>query len=247
MVAHKQKGVRKTMKSKAARRGLVWGGILILVGVLLLVETVTDLSAWIWVVLLAAGGLGAFGLYLADRCDRPMLLTAYVLWAIALLIALVTLNILRDDAVAVYVLLVIALPFLAVFYYNRALWWALIPAYVLLVVAVMLALTGLGVLDDLLVPAYILFAIAIPFFVVWARYRRLWWALIPGGILAIVGLSFLIAEAAIEYIGALVLLAAGVWILVRAFTRRELAGEAGPPVPDEPATTGPEVDEPPLE
>ncbi|HSR33543.1 MAG TPA: hypothetical protein VLY63_23495 [Anaerolineae bacterium] len=220
------------MKSKAARQGLVWGGVLIFVGVLLLVETVTDVSAWIWIILLGAGGLGAFGFYLSDRSDWSMLLTAYVLWAIALLIALTALNILRDEAVAFYVLLVIALPFLAVYYRDRAMWWALIPAYVLASVAVMIGLIGLGVLDDLLVPAYVLFAIALPFFVVYARDRKLWWALIPGGVLAVIGLAFLIAEAAIVYIGALVLILVGAGILVRVFTRRESAGEVGPLEPD---------------
>jgi hypothetical protein len=226
---------------------MIWGGILILVGALLLAETITDLSAWVWVVLLVAGALVASGLYLADRSDWAMLITAYALWAIALLVALTTLNILREDAVAFYVLLAIALPFLAVFYRNRAQWWALIPAYVLLAVAVMIGLTGLGLLSDSLVPAYVLFAIAIPFFVVYARDRSQWWPLIPGGILAVVGLTFLIAEAAFVYIGALVLVLVGVGILVRVFTRRESAGEAVPPDPDAPATTGPEVDEPPLE
>jgi hypothetical protein len=212
--------------------------------VLLLLETVTDLSAWIWFILLAAGGLGAFGFYLSDRADWSMLLTAYVLWAIALLVALVTLNILRDEGVAFYVLLVIALPFLAVYYRNRALWWALIPAYVLIIVAVMVGLIGLGVLNDLLVPAYVLFAIALPFFVVYARDRSQWWMLIPGGILAVIGLSFLIAEAEPAFIGALVLIAVGVGVLVRVFTRRETAGEAGPPDPDVPPPAGTETEEP---
>jgi len=237
------------MKPTVGRQGLVWGGILIVAGVLLLVETVTDLSAWIWIILLAAGGLGAFALYLSDRTDWSMLLTAYVLWAITLLIVLVTLNILRDEAVAFYVLLAVALPFLAVFYRDRTLWWALIPAYVLSVIAVMIGLIGLGVLDDLLVPAYIMFAIAIPFFVVYARDRKLWWALIPGGVLAVVGLSFLVAEAAFEYVGALVLILIGLGMLLRAFTRKGSAGEAGPPDArtagadaDLTATTGPESD-----
>jgi len=136
------------MLSKATKQSLVWGSVLILIGVLLVVETVTDLSAWVWVALLAAGGLGAFGLYLTDRSDWAMLLSAYVMWAIALLIALVTLDVLRDDAVAFYVLLAIALPFGAVYWRDRAQWWALIPAYVLLAVAVMIGLTGLGVLED---------------------------------------------------------------------------------------------------
>jgi len=106
---------------------------------------------------------------------------------------------------------------------------------VLLVVAVMIGLIGLGVLGDLLVPAYILFAIAIPFFVIYARDRSQWWPLIPGGILAVIGLSFLIAEAAFAYIGALVLVLVGVGILVRVFIRRESPT-------DVPATTGPESD-----
>ena len=47
------------------------------------------------VAFLAAAGLGAFGLYLADRSDGLMLLAAYILWAIAGLIALVPSGILR--------------------------------------------------------------------------------------------------------------------------------------------------------
>ncbi len=225
------------MKSNASRQGLVWGVVLILVGVLSLVNYFTEVGAWVWVAFLAAAGLGAFGFYLADRSDWGTLLAAYVLWAIAVLVALVTLDVLHDEAVAFYVLLAIALPFLAVFVRDRAQVWALIPAYVLLAVAVMIGLIGLGVLDDLLVPAYVLLAIALPFFVIYVRDRRQWWPLIPGGVLAVVGLSFLIAEAAVEYIGALVLLVVGAWILLRAFGRRELTGE-----PDALPPSSPEAD-----
>jgi len=265
------------------RQGIVWGGLLILFGLMALVETYTDLTVWTWVVILAAGGLGVFGVYLTDRSDGGLLIPAYVLWAVAGLIALIELNILQDPFIAIYVLTAIALPFLVVFLRNRDQWWALIPAYVLLVIGVMLGLTesnvlpddfvatyvltaialpflvvflrnreqwwalipayvllivgvmiGLtegGVLSDLLVPAYILFAIAIPFFVVYARNTRQWWALIPGGILAIIGLSFLIAEAAAQYVAPVALVLVGIWIIVRQFTRQE--------------PTDPEVDQPP--
>jgi hypothetical protein len=232
------------MLSKPGKQVLVWSVVLILVGVLLLIEVFTDLSPWIWILLLAAGGLGAFGLYLADRSDYGILITAYALWAIAILIVLVTLDVLRDDAVAFYVLIAIAIPFLVVFWRDRAQWWALIPAYVLSAVAVMIGLTGLGILDDALVPAYVLFAIAIPFFVVYARDRSQWWSLIPGGILAVIGLSFLVAEGAFAYIGAAVLIVVGLWFLVRAFTHKEPSPEVGPPDPDVPAATGLESDMP---
>jgi hypothetical protein len=78
--------------------------------------------------------------------------------------------------------------------------------------------------------------------VVYARNRRLWWALIPGGILAAVGLSFLIAEAAAVYIGALVLILVGVGVLVRVFARKEPVEVSGLHKPDVPAATGPESD-----
>jgi hypothetical protein len=235
------------MEFKASRQGLIWSAVLILVGVLLLVNQFTELSAWVWIALLAAAGLGAFGLYLSDRSDWGMLLATYVLWAIALLVALVTSEILQDEAVAFYVLLVIALPFFAVYMRDRALWWALIPAYVLLAIGVMVGLIGLGVLEDELVASYVLLAIALPFFVVYVRNRSYWWALIPGGILAVIGLAFLIAQAAFAYIGALVLVLVGVGLLVRVFTRREPAREVGLPAPHVPAPPSTEAEEPPSE
>ncbi|MFC2029206.1 hypothetical protein ACFLWA_00580 [Chloroflexota bacterium] len=230
------------MTERTMKQGMVWGGVLIVVGLLLLLNQFVELSVWIWVLLFAASGLGALGLYLGDRSNWGLLLTTYILWAIALLVALITLDVLRDEAVAFYVLIAIALPFLGVFYRDRAKWWALIPAYVLIVVGVMVGLIGLGLLDDLLVPAFILIAISIPFFVVYLRDRRLWWALIPGGILAVIGVSFLFAENALGYIGALVLILVGVGILVRGFTRKDAPGEDGPPGPNELAPTRPETD-----
>ena len=207
------------MKSQVGKQGMMWGGLLILVGVALLVEGYIDLSAWAWVALLIAAGFLAFGAYLTDRSEWALLIPAYVMWAIALLVALIELNVLRDESVATFVLAVIALPFLVAFLRDRAQWWLLIPAYALLAVGVMVGLIGAGVLDDLLVPAYVMFAIAIPFFVVYARDRKQWWFLIPGGIMAVIGLSFLLAEAAIEYVAAAALILVGVWLLVRQFIR----------------------------
>jgi hypothetical protein len=103
----------------------------------------------------------------------------------------------------------------------------------------MIPLIEAGVLSELLVPAYVMFAIAIPFFAVYARDPKQWWPLIPGGIMAVIGLAFLVAEAAVQYVGPAVLVLVGVWILVRQFSRKELAA------PDAPAPPSPEADEPP--
>jgi hypothetical protein len=229
------------MEFQARKQGIVWGGLLILFGLVGLVATITVLSAWIWVVILAAAGLGVFGVYLTDRSEWMLLIPAYVLWAVALLVALITLNALGDDFIATYVLAAIALPFLVVFLRDRARWPLLIPAYVLGAVGVMVGLIGAGVLNDLLIPAYVMFAIAIPFVVVYARDTKNWWALIPAGVMVIIGLAFLVAEAAAVYVAPVVLVLVGAWILVRQFIRPE------PAVPQAPAAVGPQADEPPAE
>ena len=208
------------MDTNVKKRGVIWGGLLILLGGLLLVDQFTDLTEWVWVAALVFSGLAALVVYLSDRSDGWLLLTAYILLVIAGLVTLITLNLLPDEFVAVYVLLSVALPFLGVFLRDRSQWWALIPAYVLLAVALMNWLMEAGILSDLLVPGYVMFAVAIPFFVVYGRNTKQWWALIPAGILTVIGIVFFISETAVQYIGAVLLVVTGLWILVRVFTRK---------------------------
>jgi hypothetical protein len=219
------------MESQGRKQGLVWGGLLILFGVVGLVEAYADLTAWGWIAILTAAGLGIFGVYLTDRSDWGLLIPAYVMWVVAGLVALITLGLLRDPFIPTYVLAAIMLPFLVAYLRDREQWWALVPAYVLLAVGVMVGLIGQRVLSELLIPAYVMFAIAVPFFVVYVRDSTHWWALIPGGIMTIIGLSFLVAEGLFQYVAAVALLFAGSWIVVRQFARREPA--ASPPVADE--------------
>jgi len=209
------------MNTQSMKSGLVLGGLLIVFGVLALLETVTDLGEWVWVAVLTVGGLGVYAVYATDRTEKWLLIISYAMLAVAGLVTLLTLGILDDPYIATYVLFAIGLPFLVAYLFNRANWGLLIPAYVLLVIGVFVPLEDLGVLDDNLTVTYILFAIAIPFFVVFIRNSKNWWALIPGGILAVIALSFLIAEASVEYIFAAALIVAGILIVVRQFTRRE--------------------------
>ena len=209
------------MQSRVDRRGVVWGGLLILGGVVALVQLYTELSVWAWFAVLAVAGLAAFLVYLGDRSDWGLLVPVYVLWAVAALIGLIELNILRDSFVATFVLAAIALPFVVAFLRNRERWGVLIPAYVLLAIGVMVALIELNVLHDELVAAYIMLVIAFPFFAVYARDRRQWWPLIPGGIMGVIGVSFILAEAAVEYVVPAVLLIAGGWMIVRQIRAKE--------------------------
>ena len=214
------------MRIRGTRQILLWSLVLILVGLLLLVGQFVEIGAWVWFAILAVGGFCALGLFLADRTDWLMLLAAYVLWAIAILIAVERLDFLPDEAISVYVLLAIACPFLVVYLRNRSQWWWLIPAYTLAAVGgVVILAEGAGVNENL-ITAYVMFAIAAPFFVVYVRNRSQWWSLIPGGIMAAIGLGFLIAANAFAVLGALALIGLGLWSLVRGFRRKEPAGDA---------------------
>ncbi len=266
------------MNIKSRTSGLVLGGLLIILGVLALVETQTDLSPWIWFAVLTVGGLGVYAAYAMDRSEKWLLIISYTMLAIAGLVALLELGVLNDSIVATFVLAAIALPFLVAFFVNRKNWGYLIPAYVLLTIGLMVPLIELDVLADawiatyvmlaialpffvaflnnrrywaFLIPAYvlaaigimvpliemdvltdtmiatyILLAIAIPFFVVYLVDTKKWWALIPGGILAVIGFGFLIAEASVEYILAAGLIVIGIVIIVRQFTKSDGPGDS---------------------
>lgn len=209
------------MKTQSSKQGFVWGGLLILFGIMGLVEVYTNLTAWAWVAILALAGLGVFGAFLTERSDWGLLIPAYVMWAIASLVGLIELNALHDSFIPTFVLLVIALPFLIGYLRNRANWGLLIPFYVLLAVGVMVWLLERRILEDLMIPAYVMFVIAIPFYVVYGLNPRQWWPLIPAAIMTVIGLSFLVAEAMVGYVVPIVLILAGLWILLRQFIHRE--------------------------
>jgi len=266
------------MSSLSRKQSFVWGGLLIVFGVMGLFESLIGLTPWVWVAVLALSGLGVLAVYLTDRSEWGFLITTYALWAVAILIALAVLDIVPDIFIAIYVLVAIALPFLVVYLRNRehwwalipayvllaigamllltewnilpdafiatfvltaialpflvvflrdrANWWALIPAYVLLVVGIMVPLLDYNVLTELWIPAYIMFAIAIPFFVVYMWDPKEWWPLIPGGILAFIGSAFLLSTGAARYLTAVVLIVVGIIILTRQFRHTEPPDES---------------------
>lgn len=203
------------MQTNIQKQNLIWGILLITFGVAALIESFTDITAWGWVIILFAAGLFTLGVYWRERSNWAYLIPTYVLWSIAGLITLIFLNILVGEAIAVYVLSVIALPFVVGYLRHQDSWGLLIPAYVLFAVGIMVGLIGLGWLDDFLIPAYVMGAIAIPFFVVYIRNPKNWWALIPGGIMGLMSIAFLLATPAVRFIVPVVMVLAGIWILFR--------------------------------
>ncbi len=103
-------------------------------------------------------------------------------------------------AVGVPVLIGVGLPFVVVYFLNRQEnWWALIPAWVLTMVAVMIFdhRSGSGRFDRCLRHA----GDRLPFLVVYLINREHWWALIPGGIMVA--------------LAAVILLSTGKWAVCR--------------------------------
>jgi hypothetical protein len=218
-------------------------------GLLALIELGVLQDSFVATYVLTAIAIPFVVVYVRDRSQWWALIPAYVLLAIAVMLWLEEWGILQDGFIATFVLVSIALPFILIFVRNRTQWWALIPAYTLLAVGIMVGLIELNVLDDLLVPAYVFFAIALPFLFVYVRNTKLWWALVPAGIMIFMGLAFLIAEGGAQIIAAAAMIIIGGWILVRGFLKREpvTAGEMPPTqefaVTDEPSELPPAVDE----
>ncbi|MFN2147755.1 MAG: hypothetical protein ACK2T2_05140 [Anaerolineales bacterium] len=250
------------------KQSLVWGSLLVFFGIAGLLQLYLDLDIKVWAAVFAAGGIGMFLIFLTDRSDWWPLIPTYILLAIAGLLAVIAWNLLVDDAIATYVMLAIAVPFVVVYLRDRKQWWALIPAYVMVVIAfiilfsetgglpdylvgtfvlvsiglpflvvylldrtrwwalipayamfsisAIIPLSELGV-DEMLIPAYVMFAIAVPFLFVYLRDRTNWWALIPGGIMTLIGAIMLLSVQLVEYLLPIAIILAGVWILGRGF------------------------------
>lgn len=207
------------METQSGRGRALWGGFLVILGGVLLLEYFVELTLWAWVIFLVAFGLGFYALYATDRTQKGLLIPSYVLLAIAGLLALLEFDILYGDAVAFYALTAIAIPFLYVYLRNRKMWWALIPAYVMFAVAGLIGLESIDFFKGDTEVSYIMFAIALPFLFVYFRNTKNWWALIPGGIMAIIGIAFLLTVDLGRYIGPGIIILVGVWILFRAFFR----------------------------
>ena len=99
------------MRNISRTQSLVWGGLLIVFGLMGLLDSYIDLTVWAWAGAMGVAGLGILLVYFSDRSETWPLIPAYALLMVACLLALIELNLLRDPFIATFVLVVIALPF----------------------------------------------------------------------------------------------------------------------------------------
>ncbi len=115
-----------------------------------------------------------------------------------------------------------AVAFLVLWLDNRQQWWWLIPGLSLLGVALVVGLTSTGLVSDNLAGSVFLWLIALAFWLVWLTRREQWWAIIPAGVMTVVGAMPVLSDAASEnLVGAVFLLGIGLAFLLVYLVRRE--------------------------
>lgn len=200
----------------------VWGSLLILGGLLLLLENLTEIrfSSLIIPVLFGFAGLTFLSTYLHNRASWWAIIPGVVLLGLAALIAIDELELGIPDTVGgVLFLGSISLAFWLVYFNNRSNWWAVIPAGVMLTLAAMPILSEQA--SSELQGGIFFFGIGLTFAFLGLLSNQsvnLRWAYIPAGILLVMGL--LLSTAAIglfNYLWPVLLIVAGLFLLVRNF------------------------------
>jgi signal transduction histidine kinase len=88
--------------------------------------------------------------------------------------------------------------FLFTFLTDRQQWWALIPGCILLGLTLMIVNSENHFITDQQAGGLFLFSIGLPFLLIYLVDRRMWWALIPGGILSILALITFVSGGAVS-------------------------------------------------
>lgn len=203
------------------RTNLILGALLLLGGFFLLLvnfDVFGDLSATVWGFFFVIGGLVFIALYLGNRQQWWPIIPGLTLVGVGLLILLSGAG-LEGEWLPSILFLAIGAAFLVVYLSQPASnWWAIIPGGVMGSLALVLIAGDAG-------GAVMLLGLAATFGLVYLQgmvrglHQQFWWALIPAGVLAIIGL-FLLAGAVeqmawVSRLWPLVLILVGVGVLLR--------------------------------
>lgn len=199
-----------------------WGILLILGGVLFLLQNLGVFQGGdlFWGICLGIAGLLFLGFYIGDRQQWWALIPGIVLIAVGILVLLSSFVPGFNDTLGGTIILGgIGLSFLFVYLVNRANWWSLIPAGVLLTLAVIAGLEG--VVSDGTTGGIFFLGLGLTFAIVGivpTPSGKMKWAWITAVILVFVGLLvFTAAENLLVYLLPLALVLAGGVLIWRAF------------------------------
>jgi hypothetical protein len=212
------------------RSAVIWGGLLILLGLFLLLETlglVRFISRFIWSAVFVAGGLPFLLVYASNRKQWWALIPGFTLVGVGLGILA------AGDLTPIIILGSISLPFWVIYLNDRRQWWAMIPGWVLACVATIVLLGEIGL--DWFVAPFVMFAIAAPFFLVYLLNPDQWWALIPAGIMTVIGILLIAGEVMRTGVfWAILLILLGLFFVYRAMRSGPSSSQVRPEEPSPP-------------
>jgi hypothetical protein len=208
-----------TMQRNTVR---LWiGGALVLMGLLVLLQEMGVIPAvsWFWSVIFIFAGAAFLVFFARNRRHWWALIPGLALAGIGVTMLLPEPLGYLGGAIT---LGAVGLSFFIIYFNDHLHWWAIIPGGVLLTLAGISALTPYVAGLDL--GAIFFFGVALTFFLVAVLpnpFGRMTWALIPAGVLLILGLltfSVHFQQYAL-YVWPLVLIAGGIYLLVLYFRR----------------------------
>ena len=211
---------------KRLRYRLIWGALLVGIGLLLLLQNFNILGfLWggVWAFLFAAGGAAFLVVFLSHPNNWWAVVPGFALLAIGALIGLGTFFPWLEEVVGGSLFLgAIGLSFWVVYLRSREQWWAIIPGGVLLTLATVAGLSS--TLPGAETGGIFFLGLAATFGLLYllpTPQGRMNWAIIPAAVLFVIGLIVTVATSSLfRYIWPAALILVGLWLIYRVFRPR---------------------------
>jgi hypothetical protein len=199
----------------------VWGGILILVGILFLLQEFQILGSafeYMWVLLMAAGAAAFLWIYFTKQDQWWAIIPGLTLFGLTLVAIDELFDILPSSDISGAIFLgCIGLAFWLVYLRKQVQWWAIIPGGVLITLSLVAGLDFLSEWNDVI----FFLGLGVTFFLVAllpGAVHNTKWALIPGGIMTVLGLALFAPVLNIMNIAwPIILIGLGIFILIRSW------------------------------
>ncbi len=172
---------------------IILGLVLIIAGIYAMLNQLgylEDLSPTSAIVAFALASALFFVIYFVSGIQNwGWLFPAFILAALAGTIAIVDTAV-PEEWIATLILGSVAVPFLVAFLLDRSRTWALVPAFILVFIAIIPGMSTLTTGEWL--GALIVAVIGLPFIVVYMLAPNNWWAIIPGGFMVSIAAMILL-------------------------------------------------------
>jgi hypothetical protein len=200
---------------------LIPGGVMLFLAlVTLMVDTVG--GEWVGAMFLLLFGLAFLAVFFKNRTRTWALIVAYVFGVLSIAPMLAAGGEMAAYFGSVF-LFAVALPFFVLYFRSVENWWAIIPAGVLSVVAVVATLAIAGLIDDGTsggyVNAFLMAGIAATFAVLWLRHNKAW-ARVVTIVLAVLAVASVFFVSYYEIFWPVAIILGGLYLFITALRPR---------------------------